>query len=122
MSVIAPTITKSGDGSCITVTWAAMANGDTGAPFYMSSWADRSIQVAGTFGAGGNCKFQGSNNGTTYIVLTDPQGNALDITAAKIEAVTECVAQVQPNISAGDGTTALTVTMFARRGDGLRSR
>lgn len=124
MAVIAPTISyPNGDKSVIKVVWAAMANGDTGAPFRMAQWCDRSVHTYGTFGAGGNMKFQGSNNdGTSYIVLTDPQGNALDKTAESIEAITEITELVRPNISAGDGTTALTVALFARRGDGLRSR
>lgn len=95
-------------------TWV-LANGDTGNPIEMPSFADRSIQVVGTFGAGGNLRIQGSNDGTNYATLTDPQGNDLNITAAKIEQVTEVVRWIRPNVTAGDGTTNLTVILLVRR-------
>lgn len=92
-----------------------LANGDTGAPVEMPAFADRSIQVVGTFGSGGNLRIQGSNDGTNYATLTDPQGNDLNITAAKIEQVTEVVRYIRPNVTAGDGTTNLTVILLVRR-------
>jgi len=118
LAVIASTTTRltdSGPGSeVVKVVWGPMANGDTGAPVGLAGYSDRSVQVTGTFGAGGNCRIQGSNDGTNYATLADPQGNALDVTAAKIEAVLEIAAAIRPNITAGDGTTAITVTMIAR--------
>ena len=92
-----------------------LANGETGEAVDFPAFADRSVQVTGTFGSGGNAKIEGSNDGTNYAVLTDPQGNALDITAAKIEAVTEVTRSIRPRISAGDGSTALTITLLVRR-------
>ncbi len=121
MAVIAPTYTTvGGDGSVVKIQWANMANGDTGTPISFTQWADRSIQVSGTFGAGGNLRWQGSNNETTYDTLTDPQGNALDIGAAKTEAITEITVLARPNVTAGDGTTSMTVTLVARRAQQLR--
>lgn len=96
------------------ITWANMANGEVGVPFKMPRSADRSVQVDGTFGSGGNLRIEGSNN-ETYYPLTDPQGNALNITSGKIEAVTEIVVSLRPSVTAGDGTTSLTVTMLVRR-------
>ena len=124
MAVVNPTITyPNGDTSVIKVVWAAMANGDTGAPFKLAQWADRSVHVYGTFGAGGTMILKGSNNdGTSYIALTEPQGNAISKTAESIEAITEIVEKVRPEITAGDGTTAITVSLFARRSDMSRSR
>jgi hypothetical protein len=121
MAVVTPTITKlGGDDSVVKVVWANMANGDTGAPFAFVQWADRTVHIAGTFGTGGTAQFKGSNNaGTSYIALTDPQGNAISKTAEGIEAVTEIVELARPEITAGDGTTSLTVTLVARR-DGSR--
>lgn len=95
-------------------TWV-LANGDTGQPVEMPGFADRSIQVEGTFGAGGNLRIQGSNSGANYATLTDPQGNDLNITAAKIEQISEVVRWMRPNVTAGDGTTSLTVTLLVRR-------
>lgn len=113
MAVVTPTREDVNNG--VVFTWAAMANGDTGGPIEAAEFADRTMQFTGTFGAGGSVSGQGSNDGTNYATLADPQGNALTATAAKIEQVLECVRYLRPNVTAGDGTTSLTVTMFARR-------
>lgn len=101
------------------IVWALMTSGtsDVGSPYGIVLGADRSIQVTGTFGVGGNCRIQGCNEATpvNWATLTDPQGNALDFTAAKIEQVSEMTRWIRPSITAGDGTTSLTVTLLARR-------
>jgi len=111
----------SGDNSVITVTWANMANGDDGAPFKAAEWGDRSVQAFGTWGAAGNMRVEGSNDQVNYSPLTDPQGNALDYAAAKIEVVTEVTKVVRPRVTAGDGTTDITVVLLARRSQPLRT-
>jgi hypothetical protein len=97
------------------VSWTPLANGDSGLPFAMPGFADRSVQVGGTFGAGGTVIIEGSIDGSNYIVLTDPQGNAISKTAAAIEAISEIVKLIRPRVTAGDGTTAITVTLIARK-------
>jgi len=98
------------------IEWTGLLNTDTGTPLEMGGSADRSIQVSGTFGVGGNCKITGRNGKTgNFVVLTDPQGNALDFTAEKIEAVSELTQEIRPEITAGDGATTLTVRMLLRR-------
>lgn len=87
---------------------------DVGARLAFDEYADRSVQVAGTFGAGGSVTVEGSNDGTNWATLADPQGNPLVITTAKIEAILECVRFVRP-VAAGDGTTNLTVLVFGRK-------
>ena len=122
MAVINPTVEKlGGNEDAVKYTWV-LANGDTGAPVRNVQWADRSVQVSGTFGTGGSVNWEGSNNESTYIVLTDPQGNAITITTARLEAVTEITALARPNVTAGDGTTALTVVLVARRAQQLQNR
>ncbi len=95
--------------------WANMANADVGDPVEMPGSADRSVQVTGTFGAGGNLRILGSNDGVNYSVLTDPQGNALDFTSSKIEAVIELTRFIKPQVTAGDGTTSLTVSLLVKK-------
>ena len=97
----------------ITITWANLANGDDGGPFEGAQYADRSVQVTGTFGSGGTVLIEGSNDGTNYSTLTDAQGNALSIQAAKIEMIAELVRYIRPRVSAGDGDTDITVTLLA---------
>lgn len=124
-TVAIPTYAHGGNApSSFIVTWGPMANGDDGKPFVCPNRADKSIQVLGTFGAGGNAKIEGTNkqaynpDGSAialvtadYATLNDPQANALDVTAAKIEQVLENPNAIRPRITAGDGTTALTIIM-----------
>lgn len=113
------------------VTWGPMAMGDTAAPissavaaaqnfgggvFDPAGFSDRSVQCTGTFGANTpNIAWEGSNDGVNFYALTNPQGNALNFTAAGLMAVTEAVLSSGPVLTGGDGTTAITVTAFIRR-------
>jgi hypothetical protein len=118
MATVAPTLTRLqtfGDNATV-VAWTPLTttNAD-GGPFAMPGWADRSVQIGGTFGVGGTVVIEGSIDGTNYITLTDPQGNGISKTAAAIEAISELVRFLRPRVTAGDGTTSITVTMIARR-------
>jgi hypothetical protein len=106
----------SGNSQTLVVAWIGLANGDSGAPVPFSQYADKSAQVVGTFGAGGTLRIEGSLDGDNYSALTDPQGNDLDFTEAKIEAISEAVRYVRPRVVGGDGTTLLNVTMLLRGG------
>lgn len=99
------------------VAWSGLTQAtlDDGDPYECPGNADRSVQVTGTLGTGGSVRIEGSNDGTNYAPLTDPQGNALDITTLKIETVTELTRYIRPRITAGDGATNLAVTLLARR-------
>jgi hypothetical protein len=105
---------KQGMDHSTLVTWSGLLNGDNGSAVSLTDYPDRTIQIVGTFGSGGSVTFQGSNDGVNYIALTDPQGNALTKTAAALELVAETPRFVRPTVTAGDGTTDLTVVMFAR--------
>jgi polygalacturonase len=93
------------------VTWTGLLNGDDGALADWVDYSDRCFQVAGTFGAGGSVTIQGSNDGTNWASLADPQGNALVFTSQRIEQALELPRYVRPLVTAGDGTTSLTVTL-----------
>ena len=111
------------------VMWEGFAtNGDVGAPIAMGDFADRTVQVFGTFGTGGEITMEGSNDpranpghagyaGSVWFPLTDPQGNAIVKTAASGEAVTELPEWVRPRLSAGSGTIDIDVILYMR---GLR--
>lgn len=116
MATITPTYAcMDGDSGTIKVTWANMLNGDIGLPVKLTEQKDRSVQVVGTFSAGGSLRWEGTNDETNYVALTDPQGNDLNFTTAKIEAVTEIVLLARPRVTAGDGNTTLTVTALLTR-------
>jgi hypothetical protein len=99
----------------ISVSWTGLLNTDTGSGFDAEDMADRTVQVFGTFSTGGAMTFQGSNDGTNWFTLTDTVGAAIVLTAAGGKVVAEAPRFVRPNITAGDGSTNLSVLMVARR-------
>jgi len=105
------------NNSAMKVVWTGLlqSSSDVGSGVEMSSHADRSFHVTGTFGSGDTVDIEGSNDGTNWALLKDPFGSDLQLTeAAPLAALTEFVQYVRPKVSAGDGTTDLTVTMVAR--------
>lgn len=97
------------------VSWTPLANGDSGSAVDLNDYRDRSVQVLGTFGTGGSVTLQGSNDGgTTWATLTDQGGNNLTFTAAGIKHVQQLTEYIRPTVTAGDGTTALSVFVFFR--------
>lgn len=108
------------DAHIFTWTGLTQTSLDSGDPVQMPGSADRSVQVLGTLGVGGSVRIEGSNaaNPTVdadWAVLTDPQGGALDVTTLKIEQIEEIPLWIRPRITAGDGTTSLTVHLLVRR-------
>ena len=98
------------------VKWEGLGQGDDGAPSTLINFADRTIQVFGTFGAGGSVRVEGSLDGVNYAPLTDPQGNYIVLSTAKLEAISEVVRYIRPVVVGGDGTTDLTVSIVFRKG------
>lgn len=113
------TLTTPWDNVIRLVEWNSLNNSDSGAPLNLPQFADRSIQVAGTFGSGGTLIMEGSNRLETespvYAPLVDPQGNAISFTSAGIEQILESSYLIRPRVTAGDGTTNLTVRLLVRR-------
>lgn len=114
MATVANTITRipSALNQGYLIQWTC-ANGDDGTPFENPGSSDRSVQVTGTFGAGGTIVIEGSNDGTNYKTLTDPQGNSLSFTSASLEQVQELTRYIRPRVTAGDGTTSLVASLMA---------
>lgn len=110
-------ITTAGDREVHVVTWAGLTQAtlDTGDPIEMPASWQRSVQVLGTLGAGGSVRIEGSNDGTNYHVLADAQGVALDINALSTKIVATLTRYIRPRVTAGDGTTSLSVIMLMRR-------
>lgn len=119
MATVNPTITPVGEHAYI-FRWTPLtsANPD-GAPISerYADFSDRSVQIEGTFGTG-TVHWEGSNDGTNYRPMTDPQGGAISKTAVSIEQVLEMTLKQRPNVTGADGATSISVTVFARRGRG----
>ncbi len=118
--VITNTNISKSDGSAFLVTYDNLDELDTSPPsIEMAEWADKSVQVVGTFN-GGTVVIEGSNDGTNWVTLTDPQGNAISKTSAFIEQILEVTRYVRPRVSAGTGVD-LDAFFVLRRTQGIRN-
>ncbi len=95
------------------ITWAGLLNGDTGQSVRMSRYADKTVQTFGTLGPGGTVTMEGGADNATWGKLHDPQGIAIAIQDVDPVQVEDNPDFVRPNITAGDGTTNLTVVITA---------
>lgn len=111
---VAPVIDTVAGTRIMQAVWPDMANGDTGLPMDYPEWADRNLQVFGTFGAGGSLSFEGSNDGTHWVTLHDINGSTATFSTAGVKMIVENVLYVRPVVT-GDGTTSLTAILIARR-------
>ena len=122
MAVIAPTIVPIGnrDGSIVRVTWATVTEADTCGPAALPEFADKSIQVFGSFG-GTSVALHGSNDGgTTFAALNIPAGTAIAITTASIKQVLENTEQIKPVLTGGT-STSISVVVLCRLANPLRT-
>ncbi len=96
-------------------SWVGLVNGDTGEPLEALHLSDKSVHITGTFDTT-TLVIQGSNDGgTSWVTLTDPQGNALSFTStAKIEQVMENTQLIRPEVTAGGGNTDVNVFLVAK--------
>jgi hypothetical protein len=95
----------------VTITWPGLTAGQVGQPFPRGTFVDRSMQVEGTFGAGGSVVIEGSNDGANFHTLHDPFSNLLSLAASGIPQITEICAFIRPRVVGGDGSTSITCTM-----------
>lgn len=109
------------------VSWSELttADNDVGEKFECPGAADRSVQLTGTLGTGGEVTIQGSNVATPgdasdsgdWGVLHDLDGNELTLdTIGQIKQAREITRWIRPAVTAGDGDTSLGVALIARRG------
>lgn len=104
------------DGSVMLIQWT-LTGTDDGAPVNMAQWADRSVQMVGTWG-GGTVVFEGSNDGTNFATLTDAQTTAISKTADALEQVVELTRLARPRASVS--VTSVVVSLLVRRQQPMR--
>lgn len=68
------------------------------------------FQIGGTFGAGGTVVVEGSNDGVSYFTLNDQANAAVSVSAAALKTIRDAPLYIRPRVTAGDGTTSITVT------------
>lgn len=86
------------------VKWVNLNASDTGLPYVVAQYSDKTIQLVSTGGSG--ITIQGSNDPDSstsdWETLNDPQGNALTaLTADVIENILEHCYQLRPSAAAG---------------------
>ncbi len=108
------------DDGVVKITWAGLRNGDTGVWVKSARFADKTVQViVVAAGSGDAVTMEGSpDGGTTVGDLHDAQGALLvtELVGATIsdpEIIAESPESIRPHITAGDGTTDLTVVVTA---------
>lgn len=94
------------------VSWSLGA-GDTGKPVLFAQFPDRTVQITGTFGS---VTLRGSNKASPsdatagdWFNLTDPQGNAITLTAAGGELIAENPLWISPITTGGSGYVVTVV-------------
>lgn len=114
MATVNPTVNRTPQGamSIFSAAWA-LGTADTGVAVQMTDFADRSIQVAGTFG-GATVVVEGSNDGSNWTTLRDPQGVALSFTSAGLKQILELTMYTRVSSSGGTGTS-VTATLVGRQ-------
>ena len=117
MTVIAIVPTKISRGSHKWV-WAAMGNADTGGALGPDgggiAFADKTVQIVASNYGGATIVIQGSNDGTNWFTLTNPNNDNLSFTIGdQLEAILENPLYIRPKTSGGTGTV-ITVTLAGR--------
>lgn len=118
MATIFPIESRPQNGGYIIFTWTLTEN-DEAAPVELGQFPDRSVQIGGSFGSGGQVTVEGSNNvaGLGYSPFTDPQGNALSgINAARFEQLSEIAAFFRPRVIAGTGVAVIISLLVRTKG------
>lgn len=117
-----PVVTDSGSrsGGVKQAVWSNLPNGAAGDWLDWADFSGRTFQVYGTFGVGGSITMQGSNdlnNPTNVATLTNWQGTPLTTTSPSFMTARDMPLWVRPIVTAGDGTTSLSVALAMHRQD-----
>lgn len=118
MATVTPTYTSLGkvdDDKVVLVTWALTTANADGGPIAWSEYADRSVMITASAWGGATCALEGSNDGTTWVALADPQGTAISKNANAIEAVLELTRFVRPNLTTPGSGAVVTATLLMRK-------
>ena len=93
------------------VLWETLVGTDDGSAVELVPYSDRSVQVIGTFDTT-TVIMEGSNDGSTWTALDDPQGAAITGTAAYLVAIGPLTRFVRPRITADGGSGNIDVHMI----------
>lgn len=88
-------------------TWAGLLNSDIGSPATLDGWDLVSFQVFGTIGTGGSVQIEASNEASpaNWGIV----GSAVTAAGVVLPADDVVARNFRPRVTAGDGTTNLTL-------------
>lgn len=102
------------DSSAILVTWAAIGDSDTCAPFSLyPDYQIKSVHASGTFNSA-TIVLNGSNTGVNYVGLKDLQGSLISKTSEGVSSVQDNMAYYQPASSGGSSSSTTVTILFLR--------
>jgi len=111
MASVAGSTVATNDSGIFSYSWS-LAAGDTGKPVSMAAWPDKTVTITATFGSatlrGSNLAAPDDTNTAHWFNLTDPQGNAITLTANGGELIAENPLWISP-ITTGGSAYVITV-------------
>ncbi len=114
MAIVNPVPEEVIAGQAMLYTWTLTAADASGVSITAHEFGDRTVQFSGNFD-GASASLEGSNDGSTWAVLTDPQGNALTKSSGGLETVMETPRYTRATASGGNGAQSITISIFCRR-------
>lgn len=107
-----PVSVEEGESRTFIARWV-LGPGDDGEPIRYSGAVERTIQIFGSFG-GASVAIEGTLEltPTTWLPITDVQGNAINANSNKLETITELVRHLRPKVTGGSGTTVTVLLMM----------
>ncbi len=116
MANITPVTTKPANNDKTSYTlWETLTSANAvGTAIEGPGSPDRSVQAVGTFDSA-TVVMQGSNDGTNWVTLTDPLGNAISFTATGLKQISELTRYIRPSTSGGGGSQDIDVHLLAKR-------
>ncbi|MFZ1905207.1 MAG: hypothetical protein WAU56_07430 [Steroidobacteraceae bacterium] len=112
---MAPVIEVGADQRVWLFTWAALINGAVGLPIGANGpipFRSAFFQATGTFGADGSVQIEGSNDNVNWYALSPAALTEAGVFTSL--GVQEHPAYLRPHVTAGDSSTALTISAFVR--------
>jgi hypothetical protein len=106
-------LTRISGGALVLWSGTLDTNGDVGSAVELGVRTPLSVQTDGTYGSGGTIVLEGSNDGSTWSILVNNAGANISCTAACVHGIRDRPRFIRPRISAGTGSIALNVRLFA---------
>lgn len=103
-------VTTKPNKGVLKIVWSGLLNGDDGTFLDAPTYPDKTVTVEGTPGVGFSIQIEDGNAN----ILNDPQDAALSGNLVNdTKVILENPEKLRPNVTAGDGTTNVTVTLIA---------